>query len=39
VAGAGELRIDYKAQTLSVRRVAIKAGDVITTALSNYEYL
>jgi pyruvate,orthophosphate dikinase len=30
VAGAGEVRIDYKAQTLSVRHVAVKAGDVIT---------
>jgi pyruvate, orthophosphate dikinase len=30
VAGAGELRIDYKSQTLSVRGVTIKAGDIIT---------
>jgi pyruvate, orthophosphate dikinase len=30
VVGAGDLRIDYKAQTISVRDTVIKAGDTIT---------
>jgi pyruvate,orthophosphate dikinase len=30
VAGAGELRVDYKTQTISVRNVAIKAGETVT---------
>ncbi|BBK38138.1 pyruvate, phosphate dikinase [Allostella sp. ATCC 35155] len=30
VAGAGELRIDYRAQTMTVRDTVIKAGDRIT---------
>ncbi|HEV7372644.1 pyruvate, phosphate dikinase [Arenibaculum sp.] len=30
VAGAGELRVDYKGQTVMVRGVTIKAGDVVT---------
>jgi pyruvate,orthophosphate dikinase len=30
VAGAGELRIDYKAKVMSVRGVTMKEGDVIT---------
>ena len=30
VAGAGELRIDYPAETLSVRDMTVKAGDTIT---------
>ncbi|MEI6985490.1 MAG: pyruvate, phosphate dikinase [Rhodospirillaceae bacterium] len=30
VAGAGELRIDYKAQVVVVNNVSIKAGDLIT---------
>ena len=30
VAGAGDLRIDYKARTLIVRNVTLKEGDVIT---------
>ncbi|WP_158043715.1 pyruvate, phosphate dikinase [Skermanella pratensis] len=30
VAGAGDLRVDYKAQTVSVRGVTIKAGDTVT---------
>ena len=30
VAGAGDLRIDYRAGTLNVRNVSLKAGDVIT---------
>ncbi len=30
VAGAGELVIDYKAKTLRVRDIAVKAGDIIT---------
>ena len=30
VAGAGELRVDYKAQTVTVRGVTIKAGDLVT---------
>ncbi len=30
VAGAGEISVDYKAQTLSVRDMTLKAGDVIT---------
>ena len=29
VAGAGDLRVDYKAQTVSVRGVTIKAGDTV----------
>jgi pyruvate,orthophosphate dikinase len=30
VVGAGDLRIDYKAQTLAVRDVTVKAGETIT---------
>jgi len=30
VAGAGDLRIDYKAQTLTARGIVVKAGDKIT---------
>ncbi len=30
VAGAGDLRVDYKAQTVTVRGVTIKAGDLVT---------
>ncbi len=30
VAGAGELSVDYKAQTLSSRDITLRAGDVIT---------
>jgi pyruvate,orthophosphate dikinase len=30
VAGAGELRIDYRTQTISVRGQVVKAGDVVT---------
>lgn len=30
VAGAGDLRVDYKAQTVNVRGVTIKAGDTVT---------
>ncbi|WP_207477628.1 pyruvate, phosphate dikinase [Arenibaculum pallidiluteum] len=30
VAGAGELRIDHKTQTISVRNVTIKAGEMLT---------
>ena len=30
VAGAGDLRVDYKAQTVTVRGVTLKAGDLVT---------
>ncbi|HZS82847.1 MAG TPA: pyruvate, phosphate dikinase [Stellaceae bacterium] len=30
VAGAGDIRIDYKAGTLSVRDITVKAGEIIT---------
>jgi pyruvate,orthophosphate dikinase len=30
VAGAGDLRVDYKGQTVNVRGVTIKAGDLVT---------
>jgi pyruvate, orthophosphate dikinase len=30
VSGAGDLRVDYKAQTVTVRNVTIKAGEVVT---------
>src|SRR3954471_18174613 len=30
VAGAGDLRVDYKGQTVTVRGVTIKAGDLVT---------
>ena len=39
VCGAGELHIDYKAQTLSARGMTLKAGDVITLDGSSGEIM
>jgi pyruvate, orthophosphate dikinase len=39
VAGAGELRIDYRAGTITVRGTVVKAGDVITINGSSGEVM